>query len=185
MPSNKNNLLKTKFYLSNQRTVVIRKLFDLLMLMSEFGGFVKLVVIFGYLLANPINRFIYIIIMAKRLYFAKTKRDDVFQRENDTKSANVTHRLSRYTKQDRIPQSLRMTGFHEDIKYHREIRISLLDKIFLFIHTNSRCIRRYSCWKKKNLLTALYKQAQSKILKDLNVYHIVKRLNQLENILYH
>ena len=103
VPSNKNNLLKTKFYLSNQRTVVIRKLFDLLMLMSEFGGFVKLVVIFGYLLANPINRFIYIMIMAKRLYFAKTKREDVFLRENDKKSVNVNHRLSRYTKQDRIP----------------------------------------------------------------------------------
>ena len=77
-PIQKDKLFETKIYLSKQRTKVIRKLTDLLMLMSEFGGFVKLVAIMVYFFANPIIRFLYISVMAKRLYFAKTEREDIF-----------------------------------------------------------------------------------------------------------
>ena len=44
-PIRKDKLFETKIYLSKQRTTIIRKLTDLLMLMGEFGGFVKLVAI--------------------------------------------------------------------------------------------------------------------------------------------
>ena len=48
------------------------------MLMSEFGGIVKLWAILVYFFAEPIIRFLYISVMAKRLYFAKTEREDLF-----------------------------------------------------------------------------------------------------------
>ena len=47
VPNKNNNLFRTKIYLSDSRTIIIRKFTDLLMLMSEFGGFVKLVIIIG------------------------------------------------------------------------------------------------------------------------------------------
>ena len=67
------------------------------MLMSEFGGFVKLVAIILYFLVTPIIRYLYILVMAKRLYFAKTERADLFHKKKQAKSSFVSHRLAKYT----------------------------------------------------------------------------------------
>ena len=96
----KDKLFETKIYLSKQRTKVTRKLTDILMLMSEFGGFVKLMALMVYFFANPIIRFLYISVMAKRLYFAKTEREDLFKGSNKNQSSFVRHRLSKYTNKE-------------------------------------------------------------------------------------
>ena len=115
--------------------------------------------------------------MAKRLYFAKTEREDIFQKHNIKESSNVSHRLTKYTNMNLIPEELKRTGFHEDIKNHREIRISVLDKFLLFFSIKCKIISKCFCWKKKTALMGLYKKAKTKILRDLNVYHLIKRLN--------
>ena len=52
------------------------------MLMSELGGFIKLVHVMLNTLIFPVAQYLFFIVMIKRLYFAKTESDGVFQQEN-------------------------------------------------------------------------------------------------------
>ena len=46
------------------------------------------------------------------------------------------------------------------------------------------CCFKYSCWHKKKHLTRIYNKGEKRIYRDLNVYHLIKRVNQLENVTY-
>ena len=81
-----------------------------------------------------------------------------------------------------MPDTLKGTHFMNDIKNHREIRVSCLDKFMLFIHSYLACIYKISCWRKKFHLTRVFQKGKNKIFRDLNVYHMIRRLTQLENV---
>lgn len=66
-------LMKTKVYLSKKRTQIYRSLYDLLMLMSQFGGFIKIANVMTFSAVVPIIRYLFFMVMIKRLYFAKTE----------------------------------------------------------------------------------------------------------------
>lgn len=133
-------LTKTKFYLSPKQTKIKRTLYDVLKLMSEIGGFLKLVNIMLYTAVHPIIQFLYFMIMIKRLYYAKTSESDIFQPQNNQQSSYVKNRLSKYTDDQQIPKELRNTGFRKDIRDHKEIRLSCRDKFFLFFHVYLGCL---------------------------------------------
>ena len=106
------------------------------MLISEFGGFIKLI---NQLLSSsifPILHYLYVLVMIKRLYFVKTEDHYMFEPENPAKSHYVRHRLSKYTDAKNIPEELQGTCFPKDIKNHREVRISTCDKLLLYLHIN-------------------------------------------------
>ena len=54
--------------------------------MSEFGGLFKLASTVIYHALYPITQYLYFMVMIKRLYFAKTKEDGVFQSPNPQSS---------------------------------------------------------------------------------------------------
>ena len=52
------------------------------MLMSEFGGFIKLINVMFLWSVYPITQFLYFMVMIKRLYFANCSEEDIFKSEN-------------------------------------------------------------------------------------------------------
>lgn len=55
-----------------------RKVSDIFDVMSEFGGILKVLQLTFGVLIYPISRFLFLLVMIKRLYFAKTKEEQVF-----------------------------------------------------------------------------------------------------------
>ena len=76
------------------------------MLVSEFGGFIRLINQLLSSTISPILHYLYVLVMIKRLYFAKTEDHDMFEQENPAKSDYVCHRLSKYTDAKNIPEEL-------------------------------------------------------------------------------
>lgn len=78
--------------------------------------------------------------MIKRLYFAKTKNNSVFTNDNCNTSIYVKKRLNCYLDFNCMPDSLKNTGFGDDIKHHRHIHLSICDKILLLFHYYIPCL---------------------------------------------
>ena len=145
--------------------------------MSEVGGLIKLASIGIFSVIIPIIQYLYFQVMIKRLYFANLERKDIFLTEKKKPSIYVKNRLNYYNDHSKIPEDLKNTGFINDIKNHKEIRISCLDKFLLLIHLKIPFLNKISCWSKKAPLKRAFKKGQQKIFRDLNVYHLIKRLN--------
>ena len=142
-------LTQTKVYLSPKVTQILRSFFDILMLASEFGGLIKVSSLAIFAMIIPIIEYLYFLVMIKRLYFAKTEKEGIFKPEKSSPSYYVKHRLTKYKDINNLPENLKNTGFLNDIKNHREIRISCFEKLLLFLHVNLSCFQNLSCWSKK------------------------------------
>ena len=58
------------------------------------------------------------------------------------------------------------------------------DKFLLFFLVYLPFLKKICCWSKKDQLTRVFDKGEKKIFKDLNVYHLLKRLNKLESTVY-
>ena len=72
-------------------------------ILSEFGGILKILQTVFNFLAYPVAKFSMLLLMAKRLFFAKTERDDIFIKNNEKKSFYVKKRLSHYLNLEKMP----------------------------------------------------------------------------------
>lgn len=91
----------------------------MLHVMSEFGGFFKFILTFFTNLVHPLSRYIYYLVMIKRLYFAKTDNSDIFQEEAKRQSDYICRRLSIYIDKNKMPDDLKATGFPDEVRNHR------------------------------------------------------------------
>ena len=95
------------------------------------------------------------------------------------KSDYVKERLATYTYQNNVPERLKEKGFEEKMKNHYYFRLKLFDQILLLFHYYVPCIKKISCWRKKDILTRLYARGRRKIIKNLNVFHLLTQLKEI------
>ena len=86
-----------------QKERVTKNIIDVL---GQLGGLLKILHSVFRILIEPINSFLFVLVMIKRLYFAKTTDDNVFRPENKKASDFVNHRRSDFLKTDSIPEDL-------------------------------------------------------------------------------
>ena len=67
-----------------------------------------------------------------------------------------------------------------EIKKHRLIKISLVEKLLIFVHVYLPCLARVCKWGKRREFMRLYNEGKRKIDRDFNVIRMVKNLNFLK-----
>lgn len=78
--SNEDLLMEARIFLAPIEKSIIRQTYNVFNLMSELGGFIKLIhIIFGQMIL-PFNKYLFLLTMIKRMYFAKTEQSDLFQK---------------------------------------------------------------------------------------------------------
>ena len=91
----------------------------------------------------------------------------------------VKRRRSSFLQFDKLPENLRNTCFKNDIKHHRYIHLRIIDKALLMFHYYLPCLIKISCWSKKLILTRMLHRAEKRVYKNLNVFKISTRLNEI------
>ena len=115
-PKTKKNekvLMQSQFFLSQHTTEVKRTTYNVFNLLSEGGGFMNIMSVVCRLSVAPFQQFLFILLMMKRLYFAKTKRDDVFMKPSTKRSNFIKFRLKRFLDHNNVPEELKQTGFKD------------------------------------------------------------------------
>ena len=81
-----------------------REVYDVLKLMGEFGGFIKVLISSVTLLLLPITEFLYVLHLTGKLYFAETKGTSPFKQTQFTKKSSSGNkhscRISKYISAD-------------------------------------------------------------------------------------
>ena len=147
--------------------------------LSSFGGILKILQSSLSVIIFPISQYSLLLTMIKRMYFAKTEKDDIFKGGKSEKSFFVKKRRSDYLNFNNLPESLKNTGFKEDVKTHRYIQLSCSDNFLLFLHYYIPCLIKISCWKKKHTMTRMLKKARKRVYRNLNVFKILTRLSDV------
>ena len=75
---------------------VTRKTQDVFDILSEFGGFLKILQSSFNLMTYPIAQFSLLLMMIKRMFFAKTAEENIFVNEDSKDSKYVKKRRSHY-----------------------------------------------------------------------------------------
>ena len=123
--------------------------------------------------------------MMKRMYFAETKDESMFNQMPKRESLFVKNRRSRYLVANEMPDHLKGTSFKKVVKKHKYINLHNPDKILLFFHHFCPpCLSKFSCWSKKERMMRLYLKGSNKLYNNLNVFKILKRINELTLIVY-
>ena len=73
-------LIQIQFYLTPKMMDVTRKTHDVFDVLSEFGGFLKIMQSSFSLMTYPIAHFSLLLMMIKRMFFAKTKQENIFKK---------------------------------------------------------------------------------------------------------
>lgn len=136
------------------------KVGDIFTLLSKIGGLIKILQSVFFLIVLPFVQFEFMYNMISRLYFAKTTRDELFQKKNDDNSdKNKKHLLSKFLNFGSIPKELKDSEFKNRIENHRIIKLRGFEQHLLMIHYYMKrimpCIYKISCWSKKDRLTRM------------------------------
>ena len=70
-------------YLSPSRRLTRRSFYNIPDLLTDLGGFISAIFSFFKLIAFPFTNYLYQLVMIKRLYFADTADEDLFDKETD------------------------------------------------------------------------------------------------------
>ena len=81
--SNKNLLFQSQFYLSPKTVEKKRIQKSMLRVLGELGGFLKIMQSICIIFIEPVSMYLLSLVMLKRLFFAKTKEDNIFKLECD------------------------------------------------------------------------------------------------------
>ena len=78
---------------------------DIFSILSSFGGLVTLMqTVFGIII-RPISEYLLTLVMIKRMFFAKTKKEDLFKNDQSKKdSFFVKHRRSKFLDFCKLPE---------------------------------------------------------------------------------
>ena len=98
-------------------------------LLTDLGGFLKSIHVMITFFVYPLSRYLYYLMMIKRLYLAKTTKNDVFLEHDKSKKSNFIKSLrSHYLDQEKIPEELKISSFKNEIKHHKYIKINFRDR---------------------------------------------------------
>ena len=138
------------------------------------GGLIKALQAASALIVYPVSHFLFMFIMVKRFFLAKTADDSLFLKQNKGKKF--------YLDEDKIPEKLKGTTFVNDIKNNRAIDITTCEKFLLMVHYYIPFLMKISCWKKRYSLVKMIDKGIKKVQKNLNMKNIQFKLNELQLI---
>lgn len=181
--SNKNILMENRLSLAPVKQEIHRKTYNVFNLMSEMGGFLKVIQFMLMVAILPVTENMYLLTMMSRMYFAKTTNKELFTKMPTKKQGMFKSDKLKYLEMGNIPKDLLGTGFERDIKNNQYIQLSFLDKLLILPHFYIPGLNRISCWKKRYAMTTLWRRGRKKLYKDLNIFHVVNRVNYIMMLL--
>lgn len=78
---NKNLLFEAHMYMSPKMIHKKRISDGMFAILSEVGGILKILQVVFSIICYPISNYLFLLIIIKRLYFAKTKEDGIFLKD--------------------------------------------------------------------------------------------------------
>ena len=166
--NNTNLLYQAQFYMQPQTTEKQRTSMTLDTVVGRLGGLLKVLQSVAGMVTSPVASFLFHLFIIKQIFYAKTISDSAFRDQSKSKSGSSKRQLY-YLDKKNIPDDLKKTTFKHDIKHHRHIRLSFKDRILLFLHFQLPCLKKISCWSKKDILLRMFMKAKRKVFKSLNV----------------
>jgi hypothetical protein len=143
-------------------------LFDLL---GDLGGVTEVIMIFFGFFLYPISEHSFVIKAAKKLFYARTYRDDIFVPKDDPRAEKF------------IRSNILTNTEVAEVKRHKTVILSIKNNIILYlVRQFEGCLktRFYNCISEKNSqLLFLWNSAQEKIENDLDVIRIIKHLREI------
>ena len=134
-------LLNSQFYMSPNKLEVRRTTYGLFDVLTELGGLIKIVQIAANVLVTPISRFLYFLVMIKRLFLVETDTDVAFRNDyHESHRSEQPGGRGKYLDIRQIPADLEGTGFEDDVTRHKQIELSTWDKSMLFLYISLPCL---------------------------------------------
>jgi len=94
-----------QFYLSPNKVDVRRVTYGIFNALTDTGGLIKITQVFCKVLIHPVAEFLYFLAMISRIFFAKSTKDDIFNR-NLSEIGDQSYsrkRASKYLNIDNLP----------------------------------------------------------------------------------
>ena len=166
--------------MSPNKLEVRRTTYGLFDVLTELGGLIKIVQIAANVLVTPISRFLYFLVMIKRLFLVETDTDVAFRNDHhESHRSEQPGGRGKYLDIRQIPADLEGTGFEDDVTRHKQIQMSTWDKLMLFLYISLPCLQKCGCWSKRKHYVRLYKRGMDRSIKNMNVLNLIKRLNKV------
>ena len=83
-------LFQTTFYLTPKVVEKKRSVQDIVSILSSVGGLLKLIQSVFSVITYPVSKFLFILVMIKKLYFARTNKQSVFHDEKYSKKSEYS-----------------------------------------------------------------------------------------------
>lgn len=114
-------MYQAQFFLFPRKISKHRVTGDLIGMMSEIGGLMKILQAGFNIATYPISHFFFVLVMIRRMYFAKTTDSRLFKDETvkPDKPNKNSHHGSKFLQMDRMPLKLKRTTFAKDMRLNQ------------------------------------------------------------------
>lgn len=159
-----------------------RRVYGYFDLLGELGGVMEVLVLFFGFFLFPISEHSFYLNAIKKLFFAKTKDDDIFV----TKSHAYLHSKTKKTLEKSLHRRLSISQDNNrysndcEIKSHRYVRLRLLDDLKLFFSNHFQLCFCDCLWNNKSKMQRLYEKGAGKIEQELDIVQIMNDLRHLK-----
>lgn len=139
-----NSIFSAVWWLQPEIQIHSRTVYGWLNLMGSLGGITNVIMLLFTWLVVPINEHSFVLKAAYKLYFARTKENDLFKDRKDPKGEIETN--SKSTKRE--------------LSYHRVIKMKPVDNFLLYFRHRLGCFGFLLdiCWKKSRKFEKLYSE---------------------------